>query len=173
MKKLIIILVPMLLMAFSVSAKWLGFKAYLKSHRLEQALSNNALILSGFYPEKTHINNTYTTLESVDSITRGTFDDDLLVELRPGPHKISCKYEGPATFRESVGKQVSVTYNFEKGKIYIPCGMLLGRKWLLEIKEYANLDNLNKKSIKRIEAAFKDFRSKKLKDYEEEDLVGY
>ncbi|MBN2144594.1 MAG: hypothetical protein JW774_08215 [Candidatus Aureabacteria bacterium] len=146
-----------------MSAKWLGFKAYLRSNRLEQALTNNALIMSGFYPHKNTVNKTYTTLESVDSITRGAFDDELLVELTPGFHRISCRYQRPSPFRKSVGTLVSVTYNFEKGKIYIPCGKLLGSKWLLEIKEYTSPENMNKKSISRIKKGFKKYWKKNQK----------
>lgn len=144
-----------------VSAKWLGFKAYLQSERLENALAENALLMSGFYPCEDHIKNTYTTLEAVDLVTRDTFDDELLVEIKPGVHKISCKYEGPDTIKGLVGKRVTIHYNFKKGKIYIPCGTVLGRKWFLELKEYSRAEDMNKKSISRIQQAFNENRGSK------------
>lgn len=163
MKKLLFLIGTLLLITGTVSAKWLGFKAFLQSDKLENALAENALLMSGFYPSRDRLTNTYTILESVDAVTRGAFDDELLVEIKPGVHKISCKYEGPRTIKGSVGKKVTILYHFEKGKIYIPCGVILGRKWLLELKEYASVKDMNPKSIKRIQKAFRESNESKAK----------
>lgn len=162
MKKFFLVTGFLILITGPVSAKWLGFKAYLQSDRLENALSENALLMSGFFPYKKRLSSTYTILESVDKkLNKGVFDDELLVELKPGVHIISCRYEGPRTIKGTLGKKVTIHYNFEKGKIYIPCGRIMGRKWLLEIKEYENAGEMNQKSLSRIRRAFTESRKEK------------
>ena len=154
MKKIFVLTGILLLITGTLSAKWLGFKAYVQSDRLETALSENAILLSGFYPCEEDLNRTYTSLEAVDSITRATFDDELLVEIEPGVHKISCRYEGPRSLKGFVGKMVTIQYHFEKGKIYIPCGTVVGRRWLLEVKEFSGTGGMNERCLNRIEEAF-------------------
>lgn len=163
MKKIILLLILLISVSLPVLSKWICFKTSLISDTLEKALSKNALILSGCYPYKNRVKETYTPVYAVDQIKKKAFDPELLVEVKPGLHRISCKYIGPKTIKSSLGRPISFVQNIEKGKIYIPVGKIKRKRWFIELKEYSDIEELNKKFVKRIRKAFKKHRKQKKK----------